>query len=138
MVDLTVTAASVIPGANAKRTSGIIGTGVTVTAGQSVYIDPADNRVKLADADAVTSAAAAGIAELGGGPGQEIPILYEDDDLTPGATLAVGGTYVVSTTAGGIAPIADLASGDFPTHLFIATSTTKAKLKVVIGGVAKA
>lgn len=138
MTDLTVTAASVLPGANAKRTSGVIGTGVTVTAGQSVYIDPADNRVKLADADAVTSAASAGIAELGGGAGQEIPIIYEDDDFTPGATLAVGETYVVSTTAGGIAPIADISSGDFPTHLMVAKSTTKAKLKVVIGGVAKA
>ena len=42
MADLTITAANVVPGAGARITNGTAG--ATVTAGQVVYLDPADNR----------------------------------------------------------------------------------------------
>lgn len=136
MSDLTITAANVKPGPNAKRGYAVIDTGVTITPGQSVYIDPSTGKLKLADADVQASAAATGTAELGGGAGQRIPIILEDDDYTPGATLTVGTTYVVSTTAGGIAPLADITSGDYVTHLMVAKSATKAILRPFVTNVA--
>lgn len=136
MTDIVVTAANVIAGANAKRGHGVLDTGVTATAGQSVYIDATSGKLKLADADVLASAAAAGVTELGGGPGQRIPILLEDDDFTPGATLVQGITYVVAVTPGGICPIADLGDGDYVTHLMVAKSTTKAHLKPFVTGIA--
>lgn len=138
MADITVTAASVIPGSGARRIEKVIDTAVTVTAGQSVYIDATSGKLKLADADAAASAAAVGIAELGGGAGQQIPVVYEDDAFTAGATLVVGETYVVSTTAGGIAPIGDLATGDYTTILGIATTAALLKLRIMVGGTARA
>lgn len=138
MTDVTVTAASVIAGSGARRIRKAIDTGVTVTAGQAVYVDATSGKLKLADADVLASAAAAGIAENGGGAGQWISVIYEDDDFTAGGTLVVGETYVVSTTAGGIAPIGDLASGDFTTILGIAKTAAKLNLRLFAGGTAKA
>ena len=138
MVDITVTPAEVLPSSGARRELKVIDTGVTVTAGQSVYVDATSSKLKLADTDAAASAAASGIAELGGGPGQQIPVIYEDDALDPGATLVVGETYVVSTTAGGIAPLSDLVAGDFTTILGIATTAASLKLHILVGGTARA
>lgn len=138
MTDITVTAASVIPSSGARRQLKVIDTGVTVTAGQSVYVDATSGKLKLADADVLASANALGIAENGGGAGQQISVVYEDDAFTAGATLVVGETYVVSTTAGGIAPLSDLAAGDFTTILGIATTAALLKLRVFAGGTARA
>lgn len=138
MADLTITAANVIPSSGARRSEYFIDTGVTVTAGQAVYVDTTSGKLKLADADAAASALALGIAELGGSPGQKIPVVYEDDAFTAGATLVVGETYVVSTTAGGIAPLSDLAAGDFTTILGIATTAALLKLRPFVGGTARA
>lgn len=138
MADVTITAASVIPSSGARRILKVIDTGVTVTAGQTVYVDATSGKLKLADADALATADALGIAENGGGAGQSINVVYEDNDFTAGGTLVVGETYVVSTTAGGIAPIGDLASGDFTTILGIAKSASKLNLRLFVGGTAKA
>jgi hypothetical protein len=55
MADLTVTAANVVKGADAKTQVGLYG--ATVTAGQTVYADPADGgKFKPADADADAAA----------------------------------------------------------------------------------
>lgn len=138
MAALSITAASVLAGPNAKKRRGIAG--ATITAGQAVYEDSADSsKFKLADADAsAATAKVAGIALHGASNGQPLEIAYEDDDFTPGATLSLSaagdtGIYVLDGTAGSIAPMDDLAAGDFPVILMVAKSTTKAVLKIING-----
>ncbi len=50
--------------------------------------------------------------------------------------MTKGTPYFVSTTAGGICPFGDLASGDFPTYLGLAESATSLALAATALGVA--
>jgi hypothetical protein len=136
MADLTITAANVKKTDSTLITEGIAG--ATVTAGQPVYKDStASNKLKPADADVLASAAAVGIALHGASADQ--PLKYATGgNLTLGAVMTAGAVYVVSTTAGGIAPVADLGSGDFVTLLGIATSTSNLKLSISVSATAKA
>jgi hypothetical protein len=124
--DLTITAANVVPGANATLTRGTAG--ATITAGQLVYYDSAARTYKLADANAsATTAAVIGLAANGASAGQPLTVIIEDDDLTVGATLSTSApVYILSATAGGIAPVADLTTGWYPAVVLVAKSTTKA------------
>lgn len=66
--------------------------------------------------------------------GQLITVIPEDDDMTVGATLSMTTpVYVLSGTAGGIAPSADLTTGWYPSVVLIAKSTTKASFKIIKG-----
>lgn len=128
--DLSVTAGSVVPSADAKFLDGTAG--ATITAGQIVYQDASDsNKIKLADSNAsAATATAIGIAANGASAGQPIRVILEDPDLTVGATLSMTApVYVLSATAGGIAPIADLTTGWYPVVIMVAKSTTKAIFK---------
>lgn len=136
MADLTITAADV-----KKTDSTLIAEGIaggTVTAGQPVYKDStASNKLKAADADVLASAAAVGIALHGASADQ--PLKYAiGGNLTLSAVMTAGAVYVVSANAGGIAPVADLGSGDYVTLLGIATSTTNLKLSISVSATAKA
>ena len=138
MSDISVTAANVLAGTNAVIHEGLAGG--TITAGMALYSDTSDsNKLKAADANAsATTAKVVGIALHGASSGQPLKYVVEDDDFTPGATLSLSaaaddGVYVLSGTAGGIAPIADLASGWYPVVLFVAKSTTKAILRPIRG-----
>jgi hypothetical protein len=109
MADLSITAANVATVTGGSTSSGTAG--VTITAGQLVYLDSVSSTIKLADANAsITAADCVGVALHGSLAGQ--PIVYQTGgDYTTGGTNTVGEVYVVSATAGGIAPRADLASG---------------------------
>lgn len=135
MADLTITAASVVKGTNAKTEAGTAG--ATITAGQVVYRDSSDGKYKLADADSATAAVRSprGIALNGASDGQPLTILTEGD-VTIGATITAGVSYYLSDTAGGIAPYADLATGDYPTVIGIAKSTTVLSVKFNESGAA--
>ncbi len=134
MSDISVTAGSVIASAQAKIGRGTAG--ATVTAGQTLYLDAATGTLKLADADASAAAAnCVGIALQSVSSGQPLDYVYDDPDFTPGATLSlsvatVKGVYILSATAGGIAPAADLAALMYPVFIMLVKSTTKAVLKV--------
>jgi len=131
MADVTVTAADVVPGANAVYRDGIAG--ATVTAGQVCYVDATDGRVKLADANASAATAnAVGIAVNGASSGQPVRLVVEDDDFTVGGTVAKG-VYVLSATAGGIAPVGDVTTGWYPVVLGVAISTSTLIVKLVRG-----
>ena len=144
MADLTVTAANVLAGPNAKFFQNQV-LGETVTIGQVVYRSSADRRWYRAQATNQAHilqilAGWGGIAYSGGGAGQLLDVIYEDDDFTPGATLSLtlgagetAGMYVLSATLGGIAPVVDLAANMYPVHLFSAHSTLKANLKIAVG-----
>lgn len=127
MADLSITASSVQPGANAVLRTMTAGEAITV--GQAVY-QQADGTVWRTDTDTAAKAAAIGIAVSGASAaGQRVVVDISDDDFTVGATVAVGSAYVVSATAGGIAPEADLTTGDYSTFLLFGKSTTKAILR---------
>lgn len=131
MADLSVTAANVVKGARAEVLSGTYG--ATVTAGQTVYADPADaGRYKPADADFATAAvrATAGIALNSGSAGQPADI-QEGGRITIGATVVIGTIYVQSDTPGGIMPAADLETGDYVTVLGIGVSASQIDLNGV-------
>lgn len=137
MADLTITAANVVKGSGSKVVEGTAG--ASVTAGQVVYEDSATSTYKLADCDSGTAAvrSPAGIALHAAGSGQPLAILTKGP-ITIGATLTAGVAYYLSATAGGIAPVADLGTGDYPTILGIATSTTVLDVLIHEAGVALA
>jgi hypothetical protein len=121
MADLTITAANVVAGAGATRNTGTAGE--TITAGQVVYLKAADAKLWLAQADGTAAEAeAVGIALHGALANQPLNYLASGA-LTIGATTAVGAVYVVSATAGGVAPYADLVATNRVTLLGYGTGT---------------
>lgn len=134
MADLAITAANVVSAGGSTRTGTA---GATIAAGQPVYLDPADGKYKLADANSGTAAARVpfGIALHGALNGQPLTVQY-DGPVAIGATLSPGASYYLSSTPGGICPFADLTTGAFPTILGIAKSTTVLDLKIHQAGVA--
>lgn len=135
MADITVTPANVVTYAGGSYETGTAG--ATITAGQTLYKDSADdNKLKLADANAsATTATVCGIALHAATSGQ--PIRYQTGgDVNPGATVTVGTIYVQSGTAGGIAPSADLLTGLYATILGVGITASKIKLILYNSGVA--
>lgn len=134
MADLTITAADVIADADATVQKGTAG--ATIVAGNAVYLDSADNRYKLADCDSATAAAKspAGIALNSASSGQPVAVISRGD-LTLSSVLTAGTAYYLSATPGGIAPFADLASGDDVVVLGIAKSATVLQVAIIIPGV---
>lgn len=135
MADITITAANVLAGGGAKQTSGIAG--VAVTAGQVGYLDEATGTWKLADCDSGTAAARSpkGIFLHAAAAGQPVQVLTRGP-ITIGATLTPGVAYYLSGTAGGICPVADLSTGDYPTIIGIAKSATVLDVLIHESGVA--
>jgi hypothetical protein len=58
-------------------------------------------------------------------------------NINLGATLTVGQIYVLSATAGGIAPVADLATGHYPSILGVATTASNLLMGILVSNVAK-
>lgn len=135
MADLSITAANVVAGSNAKKVQGIAG--ATITAGQAVSRDPATQKLVLADADSATAAIRSpiGIALHGASLNQPLTIQTEGD-INLGAALTVGTVYVLSGVAGAIAPAADLSTGEYSTVLGVASAANNLKMKIVEGGAA--
>lgn len=128
--DLSITASSFLPSSSAKYANGLAG--AAISAGALVYQSTADSRYYAADANA--SLATTKVAGIAGhattAAGQPIAVIYEDPELTVGATLSMTApVYVLSATAGGIAPSADIASGWYPVVVGVSISTTKMYFK---------
>jgi len=124
MADVSITAANVIKQSTATTVAATAG--ASITAGQTLYIDTADNDLmKLADSDSGTVAvrALAGVALHAAATGQ--PIRYATaGPVTIGGTLAPGRVYVLSDTPGGIMPEEDLEAGDYCSILGYASSSS--------------
>lgn len=107
MADLVITASQVKAGAGAVEGTGVAG--AAITAGQAVYEDQADGKIKLADANlSLAAAKSRGVALHGALANQ--PIRYQKGGkviLGAGANPVKGTIYGVSGTAGGIAKLAD-------------------------------
>lgn len=123
--DVSITATSVVPGANAQFRYGVAG--ATITAGQLVYLDTTTNTWKLSDCNSATAAVrdVDGIAANSAGNGSQLTIITADDDLTLGGTVVNGTIYILSATPGGVAPAADATTGWFVCVVCVGKSTTK-------------
>lgn len=135
MADITITPTNVVAGGSSVTVDGTAG--AAITAGQVVYRDAATGRYLLADCDSGTAAARSpvGIALNGAAIGQPVEVLTRGA-VTIGATLTAGVAYYLSGTAGGICPVADLTTGDYPTILGIATSASVLDVLIHESGVA--
>lgn len=121
MADLSITAANVVQGSDAKVESGVAGE--TITAGMAVYLKSSDGRLWKAVATSAAEADAKGIALHAALAGQ--PLAYQKGgSMNIGGTTDKATTYMVSAAAaGGIAPQADLASTNKIVRLGYATAT---------------
>jgi hypothetical protein len=121
--DLTVTAASVLPGSSAQTATGVAGE--ALTAGQAVYRKVADGKWYKADCNSATAEVrlASAIALTGSAAGQSV-VVQTGGQITIGATLTAGVVYYLSGTAGGLRPVADNTTGDYPQVIGMAMSTT--------------
>lgn len=137
MADLTVTATSVLPGGGANTVS--YPAGAAITAGQVVYKEASSGTVKLADCDSATAEVRSplGVALNGAAIGQPVEV-QTSGNITIGATVAASVPYFLSPTAGGIAPLADVLTGDYAVFLGFGISTTQIALRIVEAGVVKA
>lgn len=135
MTDISITPASVLPSTDATIERGTAG--ATITAGQVVYLESSSGQFKLADCDHATAAIRSprGIALHGASSGQPLKVL-RSGSVTIGATLTPGTTYYLSPVAGGICPLADVASGDYATIVGIAASASVLKVQFLESGVA--
>lgn len=127
MTDISITAANVQRGSNAQVVQGLAG--ATITAGQLVHRNGTTGKFVLSDADGSGLKQVDGVALNGASDGQPLSV-QTGGDITIGGTLTAGTTYYASPTAGGICPLADVASGDDPIIVGIAKSTSVLMLKI--------
>jgi hypothetical protein len=132
MADLSITAANVAADGNSSIEHGTAG--AAITAGQVVFKDT-NQQYQLADADDVALDEAYGIALNDAASGQPLTVALSGGNITIGATLTAGTAYYLSGNAGGIAPVADLATGDRVILLGMASSTTVLKFRPFDSGV---
>lgn len=108
-----------------------------ILAGQTVQIDPTDNKVRLASATNVTTPRVVGVA-LNSAPsvGQPVKIHYEGD-LNGTAALVKGTAYYLSATGGSVCPEADLTSGQYAVYMGTAISTSSLRVKPHTPGISR-
>ena len=139
MADISITASSVLPGANTSISYGTLDSGVTVTQGQALYLK-ANGNLGLADSNGSEPANTfCGFAGSAGSPGQKITYYTSDNSnsaaYTCGGTVAAGDTIWLSDTPGGITKsYADIASGS--TVIIVGIVNTDLTMKIVnlVGG----
>ena len=135
MTDITVTAASVaIQGTGGSLSRVVVGE--SVVQGQPGYLNTSDNKYYQCDADdTAAKAVCAGIFLTPASTNGYAVLALSGTSVSFGATLTVGQTYVLSGNKGGIAPIADLASLDYVTHLGVASTAAILPLDINVTGV---
>jgi len=139
VADLSITPGNVkaVAGSTNLAIKHKITAGATITAGQTVYLDTADGKYKLADANVSAAVATvAGIALTGSSDGQEL-VIQTDGDIDIGATTVLAKVYVLSDTAGGIQPVDDSASTEYVSIIGVAISTSRLRLGIRNSGAQK-
>ena len=124
MADISITASSVVAGANARISDGTAGE--AVTAGQVVYKSSTTKKWLKADADSATPEAREGIGLALNGASANQPLKVQTGgDITLGAVLTAGVAYYLSgLTAGAICPVADVGTGEYVCLMALAKSTS--------------
>ena len=126
MADVSITAANVATSSDSTLYTLSGTAGATITQGQPL----AGETTALEPADATDSALhkVVGIALNAASSGQPVDYVIRDPEFNPGFTVTVGTVYVLGDAAGGIAPAADLSSGEYA--VVIGPGLTAAKLPV--------
>ena len=146
MADISITPANVVRGGtSADVVNRAYNAGATVTAGQAVYLDTAASPMawKLAQCDGTSiesgygDGVEFGIALHAASSGQPLAV-QTDGTITIGGTVVATTEYVVSATAGGICPAADLASTNKYTRIGYGTTTAIIAIHKRASNVAKA
>lgn len=111
MADLSVTAANVkIKSSTVK--ARVYQVAATTTAGQVLCLptDSTTGKYALADANLLTHANSTSFIFAASGASADGYVLgVTEGDVDPGASVTKGAAYIVSTTAGGVAPASDFA-----------------------------
>ena len=146
MADLTITAANILPdysvaGLQPQIAGGTAGE--TLTQGLSIYKKASDSKYYKADNNDVTDSPVAEVATVAGVTlnstlaGQ--PISFQTGGLLAfGAILTKGTDYILSSTVGAIAPIADYGSGKYNSKIGIGYSTTQMLIQIQNSGLKSA
>lgn len=132
MADLTITAANVVWVSGAIDASA--NAGEAISAGQAVYKKTSTGKWMLAQADGTAEEAGSGVVfgiALNTGVANQPLAVQTSGVITIGATVTVAKVYVLSATAGGIAPIADITTSTQYVTL-LATGSTTARLDLSI------
>jgi hypothetical protein len=134
MTDLVITNTDVDKIGGSQRTAEA---GVAIAAGESVYIDTAGLAQLCEKGASAVEAAFAGIALNDAGVAQ--PVTYQAaGSIDLGSVIAAGVIYVCGAAAGGIAPSADIGTGNFVTIIGVGLNGTDLQIGVNQSGVAAA
>jgi hypothetical protein len=136
MADLSITAANV--GVTSSSVVELVQVGESVSQGQPAYKKAIDGLYYKADSNASLATAAALGVFITAASTNGYALIVKSGSYLAGATLTVGETYVVSATAGGIAPLSDVTTGWYVTILGVASSTSTLALDIVRSGTARA
>lgn len=111
--------------------------GATISAGQALYLDSADNKYKLADANvSLAIAAVKAVAITPGVDGSYGLVATSGTIVLVGASGGVvGDSYVVSATAGGITQHGDLTAGQYVSRIGTLSSATEMLLAIEATGI---
>lgn len=138
MADLAITATQVLMVGTLFTENHLAAAGVTITAGDVLYIDGSDEWQLAACDLTATEADATHVATNGASPGQTATgVLLQRDvviDLGAAAAAVAGTLYVLSDTPGNHMPAADLASTNFSTFLGIGVGADLVKYNVTPSG----
>lgn len=136
-MDLSITAANLLPDSTGYESLGTRIVGEAVTPGQPAYVDSSNVAWKGdANASAGSKAGIIGVFMATGATGQ--PVEIGKGRIAFGSILTTAEIYLLSDTAGGIKPKADQASGDYLTEIGVAMSATVMNVQPKPWGVAKA
>ncbi len=135
MADLSITTGN-LQIASSRSRPQTVQAGSSIAIGKLVYLDSTSGKYELANADAAATATVAGIAVTGASADGYFSML-QTTSLVLGATIVAGTPYYLSSAnAGGIAPFADLGSGDTVTLLGFASTTSVLDLNIQSTGIA--
>lgn len=125
MADVTVGSSAVI-GAGTVVDRGTAGAAVTIN--QAVYLEESTSTWKLMDGDNVATAGTLGLQvglALNTAPNGGLLFIARQGPVTmSGASFTRGVPVFASLTAGGLCPLADLLTGDYPVYMGMPSSAT--------------
>ena len=126
-----VTTPTEIRAGSATVVSSLVTYGATITFGNPLYLDTADNKYKLADCNNTSTQAALAAIAITPGVDTGSGLIATSGDITyTGTTFVVGHTYFVGQTAGSIVPHADLTTNDWVQRIGTAISANTLRLSI--------
>lgn len=102
--------------------------GANIAAGNQLYLNTTTMKYGLAAAGADATSIYAGVALSDGVDGRDMLIAPPGAVINWGATLTAGTIYVLSATAGAVAPWADLTTGQYVVVAAIGAGTANAEI----------